>query len=116
MNNMRICGWLISIVLSLVLLSCNERTNHNENSTTDNRTDNIEVVNRNENDEQDLCADCTELLDTIPSKYMHSDWMRVYADFNRDSIENHYTYERFAVCYIDNDDIPELCRCVMSES
>lgn len=107
MNNMRICGWLISIVLSLVLLSCNERTNHNENNITDNRADCIEVENHNENDKQDLCADCTELQGTIPSEYMHSDWMRVYADYILDSI--HRNYQRFAICYIDNDDIPELC-------
>jgi hypothetical protein len=104
---MRISFILINAVLLLSLLSCNERTNHNENSTTDNRTDNIEVVNRNENDEQDLCADCTELQGTIPSEYMHSDWMRVYADYILDSI--HRNYQRFAICYIDNDDIPELC-------
>lgn len=104
---MKICGFIISVILSLSLLSCNERTNHNENSTTDNRTDNIEVVNRNENDEQDLCADCTELQDTIPSEYLHSDWMRVYADYIHDSI--HRNYQSFAICYIDNDDIPELC-------
>lgn len=78
---MRFIGLLISIVLSLVLLSCNERTNHNENSTTDKRADCIEVENHNENDEQDLCAGCTELQDTIPSEYMHSDWLRVYADY-----------------------------------
>ena len=104
---MRICYLLINAVLFLTLLSCNERTNHNENSTTDKRADCIEVENHNENDKQDLCADCTELQGTIPSEYMHSDWMRVYADYILDSI--HRNYQSFAICYIDNDDTPELC-------
>ncbi len=104
---MRIYRFIINVILSLSLLSCNERTNHNENNITDNRADCIEVENHNENDKQDLCADCTELQGTIPSEYMHSDWMRVYADYILDSI--HRNYQSFAICYIDNDDIPELC-------
>ena len=98
---------IISTILLFVMLSCNERTNHNDNNTTDNPADSIEVVNQNENDEQDLCADCTELQDTIPSEFMQSDWMKVYAEYILDSINRNY--QSFVICYIDNDDIPELC-------
>lgn len=104
---MRICRFVISIFMSLSLLSCNERTNHNENNITDNRADSIKVVSQNKDDIHDLCADCTELTDTIPSEYMHSEWMRVYAEYILDSIDRNY--QRFVICYIDNDDIPELC-------
>lgn len=104
---MKINVLLIGTFLPFALLSCNERTINNENNTTDNRADSIKVVSQNKDDIHDLCADCTELTDTIPSEYMHSDWMRVYAEYILDSI--HRNYQRFAICYIDNDDIPELC-------
>ena len=104
---MKIRTLLISTLLSLALLSCNERTSHNENNTTDNRADSIKVVSQNKDDIHDLCADCTELTDTIPSEYMHFEWMRVYAEYILDSIDRNY--QRFVICYIDNDDTPELC-------
>lgn len=105
---MKIKVLLIGIFLSLTMLSCNEQTSQNKIDTTDNCLDSIGIVNQKRKNILDTCADCPEQnIDTIPIEYLNPDWMRVYADYICDSI--HRNYQSFAICYIDNDDIPELC-------
>ena len=107
---MRISNLIIGGVLAFTLLSCSSQNEKNS-------VDSIGTTKDDTSEATDFCDDCNKkpvheyrnALDSIPSQYINSDWMRVYADFIRDSIENHYAYERFAVCYIDNDSIPEIC-------
>lgn len=105
---MRISNLIIGGVLAFTLLSCSSQNEKNS-------TDSIGTTNDDKSEATDFCDDCNKkpvheyrnALDTIPSEYINSDWMRVYADYICDSI--HRNYQSFAICYIDNDDIPELC-------
>ena len=105
---MRISNLIIFGVLAFALFTCCSQNKKNSvNSIGTTKDDTSETA--------DFCADCNKkpvheyrnALDTIPSEYINSDWMRVYADYILDSI--HRNYQSFAICYIDNDDIPELC-------
>ncbi len=105
---MRISNLIIGIVLAFALFSCSSQNEKNS-------TDSIGTTKDDKSEATNFCADCNKkpvheyrnALDTIPSEYINSDWMRVYADYILDSI--HRNYQSFAICYIDNDDIPELC-------
>lgn len=68
-----------------------------------------------------FCSDCPEevgsgydgsatieISDTIPEEYYYTDWMRVYSKYIIDNIDTS-VYQRFSICYIDNNPVPELC-------
>ena len=49
------------------------------------------------------------MSDSLPKEYIDADWMSAYASYFLDSMKDPYKYVVFSVCYIDNDDIPEIC-------
>lgn len=108
-NSMRISSLIIGGVLAFALFSCSSQNEKNS-------VESIGTTKDDTSETTDFCADCNKkpvreyrnALDTIPSEYINSDWMKVYADYIRDSIDKSNAIAAFAVCYIDNDDIPEI--------
>lgn len=109
---MRISNLIICGVLFLALLSCNERIVQKE-------TDAVNTAKQNNIDTTN-CAECLKyelkyldyypgVSDSLPNEYTDADWMSAYASYFLDSMKDPYKYVVFSVCYIDNDDIPEIC-------
>ncbi|MBR5983886.1 MAG: hypothetical protein IK025_09250 [Bacteroidales bacterium] len=109
---MRTIILLIIAVLVFALVSCNERTIQKETDVTD-------TVSQNQIDTTN-CAKCLKypkyntryypgVYDSLPKEYIEADWMKAYASYILDSISEPYKYVVFSVCFIDNDDIPEIC-------
>ena len=109
---MRISNLIICGVLAFVILSCKERT-------VQNKADATNIANQNIIDTTN-CAECLKyelkypeyypgVSDSLPKEYIDADWMSTYASYFLDSMKDPYKYVVFSVCYIDNDDIPEIC-------
>jgi len=109
---MRISNLIICGVLAFAILSCNERTVQKEADATN-------IANQNKIDTTN-CAECLKyelkypeyypgVSDSLPNEYIDADWMSTYASYFLDSMKDPYKYVVFSVCYIDNDDIPEIC-------
>jgi hypothetical protein len=109
---MRISNLIICGVLAFAILSCNERTVQKEADATN-------IANQNKIDTTN-CAECLKyelkyldyypgVSDSLPNEYTDADWMSTYASYFLDSMKDPYKYVVFSVCYIDNDDIPEIC-------
>lgn len=96
---------IIYIGLILALVSCN------------NGNTNLDGV-----DTTDYCVDCLEeevgtgyggsatieANTTLPERYYNTEWIKVYSKYILDSVDTS-AYKKFALCHIDDDEIPELC-------
>ena len=92
----------VVIVMIFALVSCQNGNPNMQNKDT--KDYNVDCL------KEEAGSECGDLatIKTLPEKYTNSEWIKIYSKYILDNIDTS-VYQKFAVCYIDDDEIPELC-------
>jgi len=96
---------IVVVVMVLALVSCkNGNQNLQDKDTPDYNVDCFEEEAGGEYGD----SATIKVSATLPEKYIHTEWIKTYSKYILDNIDTS-VYQTIGVCYINDDEIPELC-------